>query len=237
MKLPPQPNNSFTNADNAATSKDKTMIQIKNARAISFGRSLITSNVYADDYERFLTLCGFHEPKVLYAVGSCAQRVSISSHYFRYAKGFVKKVGVEFGTGSIWHKLAQKLFTIYARSFYRITGRARVTNRLVCRCDIHQYEYAYLEDALGEWLTDVCEAVCEALTAEDECKMRVGYYCADLVNGVHYIGDMVEDPEATIIKPCEFYEALKYVDEPIYTFFHPEHEAIYDLIEEEYGIH
>lgn len=66
--------------------------------------------------------------------------------------------------------------------------------------------------------------------------MKTGFYCADEINGVYFFGKSLDEPEIDVFTPRMFYDALLYTQEPIYTFLDVEHEEIYDLIVEEYGI-
>ena len=129
--------------------------------------------LWTDNYEQFLTICGFAEPKLYFSVCySQSDFAAFESHYFDYEKGFVKKVAAEFGEGSEFHKLAIQLRGIYARSFYKICGSVKTGSRDRAYCDMH-HEYDTYEDDLNEWINDVCHEIKKGLYADYE------YQCSD----------------------------------------------------------
>lgn len=68
-------------------------------------------------------------------------------------------------------------------------------------------------------------------------KFKVGYYQADLINGVTYIGDALEDDSTEVSSPIFFQKHLSDSDfDGMVTFLDESSEGIFSEIDEEYGI-
>jgi hypothetical protein len=67
---------------------------------------------------------------------------------------------------------------------------------------------------------------------------KKGYYQADIINGVHFIGSVLEDGEQFVTDAKGFAESLKYLSdkETIVAFFDETTEDILNEIDAEYGI-
>lgn len=68
--------------------------------------------------------------------------------------------------------------------------------------------------------------------------MKIGYYKADSINGVWFYGEYLDEPEAKVWSPYDFYDLLPVVgdDEEITTFIGTEDNEAFEAIEREYGI-
>jgi len=71
-------------------------------------------------------------------------------------------------------------------------------------------------------------------------KFKSGYYQADTVNGVHFVGNdlFIDYPNAEVIHPRDFRDALDSLGESeiIWTSFEEYQENLWDEINEGYGI-
>ena len=73
-------------------------------------------------------------------------------------------------------------------------------------------------------------------TKEDD--MRIGYYQADIVNGIFYAGDSLEDLDIDVLSPSEFLESLddpQWNAESIAAYFGPEDQEVFNEVKK-YGI-
>jgi hypothetical protein len=68
-------------------------------------------------------------------------------------------------------------------------------------------------------------------------KMKSGYYQADCINGVHYLGELLEDSGIEVERPDIFQMRLKDLgeDEVIVTFLDCTSKDIFDEIEARFG--
>lgn len=68
--------------------------------------------------------------------------------------------------------------------------------------------------------------------------MKKGYYKADVVYGVYYYGDCLEDENEEVLRPIDFYTYLTRLhdDEQITTFMDEYDIDIYNKIDNEYGV-
>ena len=68
---------------------------------------------------------------------------------------------------------------------------------------------------------------------------KTGYYQADTINGIHFLGELLENPETELTAPSDFAGSLDALkdDEIIVAFFDESNKEIFDSINDEYGIH
>ncbi len=67
---------------------------------------------------------------------------------------------------------------------------------------------------------------------------KKGYYQADTINGVHFVGELLDDSEQDVTDARSFAESLKDLGEKvvIVAFFDESTAGILEEIEKEYGI-
>lgn len=77
-----------------------------------------------------------------------------------------------------------------------------------------------------------------AETKQGEATMRKGYYKANVIHGVYFYGETLDEPETDVINASLFYDLLPVVDddEEITTFMDESNSDIYESIKDEYGI-
>lgn len=140
------------------------------------------TEIFTDYYTDFLTMCGFYKPVLHYNISFSQSDYScFSCKSFNYEKGFLAKVKSEFGNMEL-HDFAQRLYVIYAKTFYRMHGKVITRGRYErSRVDFSSYDFDFIEDELNSWLNDyskylLCELQNELLyltsfeAFKEECK-------------------------------------------------------------------
>ena len=72
---------------------------------------------------------------------------------------------------------------------------------------------------------------------KEQFRIKGVYLQADTANGVHIV-DILDDPEAEVMGPQDFYNSLRELatDEVIYTYMYGADEDLFDQIDKDYGI-
>uniref|UniRef100_A0A6H1ZEM7 Uncharacterized protein n=1 Tax=viral metagenome TaxID=1070528 RepID=A0A6H1ZEM7_9ZZZZ len=72
---------------------------------------------------------------------------------------------------------------------------------------------------------------------KEHLRIKGTYLQADTANGVRF-ADISEDPEAEVMKPQDFYDSLRDLEdgEVIYSYLYGADEELFDKINDEYGI-
>lgn len=73
-------------------------------------------------------------------------------------------------------------------------------------------------------------------TINTQKTFKVGYYVADIVNGITYYGDILDDPDIDVLTHAEFYEELDTLLASVVTFIDLGDEEFFNKLNTEYGV-